>query len=369
MPLKIKDAYEMINEMAPFKEAYPWDNSGLILNVSEETRNILIALDLTEDIISQANKLNCGLIITHHPLIFESIKNINRDERQGALIIELIKNGISLICAHTNVDKAAGGINDFLADRLGLADVKALAEDVISYNKIVVFTPAGYEDNILKAAFDAGAGNIGNYSGCAFLGEGTGTFTPDKNAKPFLGKSGNTKKAGEKRLEIICEQSRLNEVISAVKKAHPYEEPAIDAYLLIKPDKKSGTGRIGSLNKEYSKKDFIAYVKKALNTDVLRASESSPEKIRKVAVCGGGGSQLLINAYNEGADAFITGEVKHSDYYRLKPKSMLIIQAGHFDTEACFSYIIFGGLQQRFNELKCNVNVYKAKQKRPYGFY
>lgn len=99
--------------------------------------------------------------------------------------------------------------------------------------KVVVFVPKTYAEIVRQTIGDAGAGRIGNYSHCTFSTNGTGRFKPLEGAKPAIGEVGKIEEVEEERIEFVCEQSRAKDVISAIKRVHPYEEPALDVYPLI----------------------------------------------------------------------------------------------------------------------------------------
>ena len=365
MAVKIETVYRVIDEMAPFADAYAWDNSGWLLRVAEETQSILVALDLTDEAVDEAIAQGCGLIVTHHPQFFEAVKRLDMRNPEQARLIHLIQNNISLISAHTNMDKAAGGINDKLAELLGLTDVAILPEETEPFVKIVVFVPDSYTHRVMEAACQAGAGQMGNYSCCTFGAQGTGTFLPNEGAKPFVGTAGILHREEETRLEMLCPEKFSASVVQAVRKNHPYEVPAIDVYALQSPRQEKGVARLGRLGKPLGRAEFAALVKRALDAPAIRVSGGVKDKIETVAVCGGGGGSLLNAAQKSGADAFLTGELKHSDYIRCG--GMLIAEAGHFDTEKCFVELLVRGLQQRLNALQYNnIYVLKAAMKRPY---
>lgn len=101
------------------------------------------------------------------------------------------------------------------------------------YIKIVVFVPNSHADEIRKVLAESGCGNIGNYDYCSFSMKGTGRFRGLEGSTPFVGESGKIEEVEEERIETICSKEKLNEILKAVKVAHPYEEPAIDVYPLL----------------------------------------------------------------------------------------------------------------------------------------
>ncbi len=130
--MKVQDIYEAINNFAPFKLAYSWDNVGLLVGNSErEVNKVLITLDVDADVVREAVEKGCDMILSHHPVFYSPINRILTDEETGKMIELLIKNNISLIAAHTNVDVAKGGINDELARIFKLENVEVLEENQI----------------------------------------------------------------------------------------------------------------------------------------------------------------------------------------------------------------------------------------------
>jgi len=98
--------------------------------------------------------------------------------------------------------------------------------------KIVVYVPESHGDILREALGNAGAGKIGNYSFCTFTSKGTGRFKPGVGANPTVGEVGNIEAVEEERIETVCSEDKLSDVLSAIKAVHPYEEPATDVYLL-----------------------------------------------------------------------------------------------------------------------------------------
>lgn len=119
------DIYRFIDGFAPFGSAMDFDNPGLLVGSgAEEVHKALLALDITPDVVREAVSIGADLVISHHPVIFHPLKAV----RPGTAVYLLAQNGIAAICAHTNLDMARGGVNDCLARRLGLVNVRTLKE-------------------------------------------------------------------------------------------------------------------------------------------------------------------------------------------------------------------------------------------------
>lgn len=125
--VKVKDIHSFIKELANESLAESWDNVGLMLgDENQDVRRILVCLDVTTSVVEEAKIKNIDLIISHHPLIFKGIKNIDFNNFKGNIVKELIKNDISVISAHTNLDSAEFGLNDYLAKLLNLEEIQVL---------------------------------------------------------------------------------------------------------------------------------------------------------------------------------------------------------------------------------------------------
>lgn len=121
--MKIKEVYDFLNTVAPYDTQCAWDNSGLMTgSLDGEAESIMLCLDCTNDVIEQAVANNCKLIVCHHPLIFHPVKSVDSDTP----LYNAIKNGITVISAHTNLDMAEGGVNDVLCEKLGLKNIQKL---------------------------------------------------------------------------------------------------------------------------------------------------------------------------------------------------------------------------------------------------
>lgn len=325
----------IMEKLAPKKLAYDWDNPGMMVgDFARSVDKILTTLTVTEQTVDYAIKNGYGMIVSHHPLIFKPIKALRYDLPLGKILYKAIKNDIVIYSAHTNLDVAFGGVNDVLADALQLENIAVLKPYMKEeLKKVVIYVPKGFEEDVRNALFQAGAGHIGNYSHCSFNVEGYGTYKPLEGTQPFIGKIGNVEKTGEYRIETVVPENLVNKVINAAIKVHPYEEVAYDIFPLDNDNIELGLGRIGTLKSEMNLKDFSDFVKKCLNATYIRVVGNFSKPVRKVALCGGAGADLISTAKFRGADVYITGDVKYHDAVDAKSVDIAVIDAGHFATE------------------------------------
>jgi len=124
MSITMRECRKILNEIAPESLQESWDNCGMQIDMGRESvERILVCLEITKDVVNEAIEENVDLIVTHHPLLFHSIKQIDKNTVIGSYLIDLIFTGISVYSSHTAFDTADGGNNDDLANRLGLLDI------------------------------------------------------------------------------------------------------------------------------------------------------------------------------------------------------------------------------------------------------
>ncbi|MDD2446332.1 MAG: Nif3-like dinuclear metal center hexameric protein [Tissierellia bacterium] len=227
--MKAKEIIDILNQIAPQNLIDSWDNTGFQIGDDEKNINkVLIALDLDNNIANKAVEEGYDMIITHHPLIFKSLKSINNRDYIGRLIIKLISNDIVVYNAHSNLDLANGGVNDELARLMSLQSISPLSEVIIE--------------------------------------------------------------------------------------AETY-----------------GYGRIG----EIERSDLLTVVnniKSVLSVDDIRVY-GNKDTIQRLAVCGGSGSDFIIDAFEKNADMYITGDIKYHDAQTALQLGLVLVDAGHFNTE------------------------------------
>lgn len=337
---------QYLEEWMPKYLAMEDDRIGLqVGTLQKQVNKVMVTLDVLENVVDEAIAKKVDLIISHHAVIYRSLKHLRTDLPAGRLYEKLLKHDIAVYVAHTNLDSAEGGMNDLMAERLGLTQTEVLSPIYTDeLRKIVVFVPETHHELVLKAMGDAGAGWIGNYSHCTFSMKGVGTFIPQEGAHPFIGDVGRLEKVDEVRIESIVPKPQVKKVIAAMLKAHPYEEVAYDIYPVEQIGKTFGIGRIGRLPEKVTLAELAKRVIERFDLQGVRCVGDQSRLIEKVAVVGGSGRDFLQQAIFKGADCIVTGDINYHDGHEAMIHGMGIIDGGHhmekIMKEAVANYLI-----------------------------
>jgi dinuclear metal center YbgI/SA1388 family protein len=355
--MKIKDIAEKIEKIVPLKLAQDWDNVGLLIgNPQRNVKKILMTIDITKDVLAEAKKLRTNLIISYHPVIWDGIKKINGEN----IVYDLIGADIAVFSIHTALDSVIGGVNDGLAEIIGIIDGKPIGDYVESPQgdnyKLVVFVPIESVAKVSNAVFTTGAGTIGNYSNCGFTAEGTGTFLPLSGARPAIGKKGKIEKVPEVRFETIVPAGKLSDCITAMKKAHPYEEPAFDVFKLYNNQNKFGLGRIGRLQKPMQLNKILERIKKYTGAKTFGIIGNRKRLIKTAAVCAGSCGKIINSIIAAKADLYITGELKHHQALAAQEAGLTCICLSHTVSERFILKKFAKQLQKQIGQISIKIS-------------
>ena len=346
--MKIKDILHVIEQIAPIPLQEGFDNSGVqIGDINQEAKGAIVCIDVTEAVMDEAIALGCNLIISHHPLAFRSFKSLTGKNYIERCMIKACKHDIVVYAAHTNLDNASEGINQYLADMLNLQHVRILDPQKDKLLKLVTFVPHSHAELLRNTLFNAGAGSIGNYDSCSYNITGEGTFRAGDEAKPYCGEIGELHTEPETRIEMVLPVYKRSEVLRALISVHPYEEPAYDFYALQNEWSKAGSGIVGTLPEEMDEEDFLYLLKDTFHLNMLQHSPLRGTPIRDVAICSGSGAFLIPKAVSYSADIFITGEAKYNDFYDVEDKILLAV-IGHYESEIFTKNIFFDIISKKY---------------------
>ncbi len=332
---------EAMEKIAPCWAAAEWDNVGLLAGSRAwPARRILLTIDLTAAVLDEAIGGRYDAIVAYHPPIFRPIKRMiaERGEPDGLAAAALALR-VAVYSPHTALDAAPGGTNDALAELAGLTETipfEAAAAPAREC-KLVTFVPQEQLERVAEAVFAAGAGRIGAYEKCSFRIRGEGTFFGTESTDPVVGRKGRLERVEETRLEVVLPRALIADVTAALRRAHPYEEPAFDLYPLASaPDGRVGQGRIGRFEKAVSVGALARTLwRKTRAANVVVVGKAS-QRMRRGLVCAGAAGSLPFEMPGEpcgAGDVVIPGEIRHHDALRYQRCGAAAVALGHWASE------------------------------------
>lgn len=335
----IADVAGAMEELFPARWADEGDPVGLVVgDPAAEVRRVLLAVDPVQQVVDEAAASHTDLLLTHHPLLFRAVHSVAASTPKGRAVHDLVRGGIGLFVAHTNADSPPGGVSESLALALGLREIRPLVpapQDPL--DKIVTFVPAEKADTLVDALAAAGAGAIGRYDRCAFVTRGEGTFRPGIGADPAIGTIGDVEVVDERRVEMVLPRHRREAVVSALRGAHPYEEPAFDVLELASWESNRGAGRVGRLAEPMRLGDFADLVVSALPTTSggARVAGDLDREVAVVGLVGGAGDTLLDAARDTRVDVFVTSDLRHhpASEHREHAAAAALVDVPHWAAE------------------------------------
>ncbi len=324
---------DILEELAPLTYAEDFDNVGLLVGDKKaEVSGVLVTLDTLENVVDEAIAKKCNLIVSFHPIVFSGLKKITGANYVERVVIKAIQHNIAIYSMHTALDNSIFGVNAKICEILGIENGKILIPKKGTIKKLVTYVPVADKNQLLQSLFDAGAGNIGNYSDCSFTVEGTGSYKAGENANPVKGDIGKTHHEPETQISVTYPIASEKKILNTLFKNHPYEEVAYEIFAIENVNQNIGMGMIGELSSSQTETDFMEMLKKKMNVSVIRHTDLLGKRIKKVAVLGGSGAFAIGAAKAKEADIFITADVKYHQFYEAEGK-MIIADIGHFETE------------------------------------
>ena len=331
--MKVKDVVQLLDELAPLRYSEDFDNTGLLVgNMNSEVTGILVTLDTLEPIIDEAVSNKCNLIVSFHPIVFSGLKKITGKTYVERVVQKAIKNDISIFAIHTALDNSWNGVNAMICEKLKLGNPKILIPQEATIKKLLTFVPSDKASRVRSALFEAGAGNIGNYSDCSFNISGQGSFKGNEASNPTIGEKGVTHFEEETQIGVTFAKHLQGPILNALFKSHPYEEVAYEISTLENRNQHIGLGMIGELENEMTETEFLHHLKINMKTDCIRHSALLKKPVKKVAVLGGSGSFAIKAAQKAGADAFVSADFKYHDFFKAE-NSILLADIGHYESE------------------------------------
>jgi len=334
---------------APLTYSEEFDNTGLLVgDTTQEVSGILVTLDTLENVVDEAISNKCNLIVSFHPIIFKGLKKITGKTYVERTVMKAIQNDIAIFSIHTALDNAWNGVNSVICKKLGLKNREILIPQSGTIKKLITFVPVNNADALRKKLFEAGAGDIGNYSNCSFNIQGLGSFQGNEDSQPTVGKKGETRFEEETQIGVTFPKHVQEKVLAALFENHPYEEVAYEVTTLENTNQHIGMGMVGSWEQPITELEFLKTLKEIFGTGVIRHSKLLGKPIKKVAVLGGSGSFAIEAALVKKADAFVTADLKYHDFFAAEGK-LLLTDIGHFESEQYTKELIVAYLSKKIS--------------------
>lgn len=329
----VQDVADLLEELAPLANAEGFDNVGLLVGSPEaKVTGILVTLDTLENVVDEAIAKNYNLIISFHPIIFKGLTKITGKTYVERVVAKAIQHGINIYSMHTALDNVTEGVNGKICKVLGILEPQILIPKTETLLKLTSYIPKNAIEQVKGALFAAGGGSIGNYSHCSFTLEGIGSFRPESGAQPAIGKLEETHFEEEVQLHMTFPKRLRSTMLKALFGSHPYEEVAYELTSLVNEHQHLGMGMIGNLATPIEEEAFLQHLKKSMHLSCIRHSDLLKKPIQKVAVLGGSGAFAIAAAKAQGADIFVTADIKYHQFFEAENK-MIIADIGHYESE------------------------------------
>lgn len=354
--MKLGTVIRRLEQWAPpaYQESY--DNSRLLTgNPDMEVTGILVSLDCTESVVAEAVAQGCNVVMAHHPIIFGGLKSLTGRTYVERTVIQAIKHDVAVYALHTNLDNVSTGVNRKIADLIGLEQTRILSPVAGKLMRLEIVCPDTATEAVREAAFAAGAGNLGRYEKAWFGLQGTSGFTAKAGANPSQGQIGEAVSETQTLLSFTFPAYLQSTVLSAIRQVHPYEEFDYRLTALANVNQEVGSGMIGRLPQAENTEDFLRRIKTIFRCGAIKHTAVHKPQIETVALCGGAGFFLLPQAVGQGADVYLTSDVKYHEFFDADGK-IVLADIGHYESEQFTKELIADFLKKAFTELPVTVS-------------
>jgi dinuclear metal center YbgI/SA1388 family protein len=299
----VRDVVNVIKRYAEENSQAGFDNTGLqIGSLNSEVTGVLLCVDVTDAVVEEALSIGANLIISHHPFLFNAFKLISEETYKGALIHKIIRSGLTIYAAHTNMDVSPIGLNIEIAIRLGLEKIRFLddwAEEICAFT--VHPAKNGLNEALNGLAFERTEGDDLTINGKCF----------------------------------IKSISQITYVFNEFDSRYEFHTVKNASSLV-------GIGAVGDLPIPAEATQLIESIKVVFNTAHLRVSSNykSSKPITRIALVSGSGSSYFVKALVSGAEMFITSDTKMTDFLTAYEQGIILVSPTHFESEFLFCEVV-----------------------------
>lgn len=320
----VGDWVVLVHDRYPPRHAAEWDSVGLQVGDPRwPVERVLVTLDVTTAVVSEAGANAPALILAHHPLLFRPLARLTPDTAAGRVALAAARVGAAVLAAHTNLDVArdGAGTSEPIMRTLGIDAAEPLT--VESYEsdefKLVTFVSPDHTERVLAAL----AGVVD--------GSGRSSFRIGRASTAGRGSGGNAegdRGKTEDRLEIVLPRRQLGAAVRALLSAHPHEEVVYDV-----SGAEVGFGLVADSAKTFTLLELANRIRDELPAPQLRFAGDPDRRVRRIAAAGGAGESFIPAALAAGADVLVTGDLRHHAVLDALELGLAVVDAGHHATE------------------------------------
>lgn len=336
-----------IEDFAPALLQESWDNTGVqVGSLRTDCTGVLLCVDVTPAVIDEARQRGCNLVISHHPLLFKGIKRLSGNTPVEEAVMKAVAGGITVYSCHTAADSTPGGVSYRMAGMLGAHPVRVL--EPLKGRRIKVRAVVGVDAvQTALAVFD----EIKPGCDCCVTDTQLMRSVTDQS-DPF----GSTTIGAVQCLsvEAVMNPDQARSVRAKLEESVGGGLKALFTDVQDDTDPSVGLGVYALLDEPVRPSELVARVKKAFNSPIARctALPSEDTEIRRIAMCGGSGSEFIAAAMRMGAQAFITSDTRYHDFVDYQ-NEILLIDIGHFESESCTKEIFYNAIKEKFPNFAC----------------
>lgn len=336
-----------IEDFAPASYQQSWDNTGVqIGSLRAECTGVLLCIDVTPDIVDEAHRRACNLIISHHPLLFRGLKRLSGNTPVEEAVIRAISYGITVYSCHTAIDSTQGGVSYRMAQMLGATPIHVLSPLKDCRAQISAIVNDKFIDTALAVIHE-----ISGQHNCFISKLSSARLATDKSDPFGSTETLNTPCAG---IEAIINPADATRLQTAMAETLGKEMLSFSFRQLADYDPHIGLGVFATLSQGIPARQLIEQVKTVFKSPVARCTAIPDDTIiiSRIAMCGGSGSEFITDAIRAGAQAFITSDTRYHDFVDYQ-NEILIIDIGHFESESCTKEIFHNVIREKFPNFAC----------------
>lgn len=340
--MKLSYIIAAIEEFAPRELQEDWDNTGLQVSFPAEAggecTGVLLCVDVTEQVIAEAVERGCNLVLSHHPLIFKSLKRLTGSTVAERAAAAAVRAGVAVYSAHTSLDSTKGGISYTMAEKLGATVCRVLIPSSMKMERVSVICPRAQASDIRLALLgDA------RLKPTAWDLDGDKLETDDSAEVPTF----DVRHTPLTRVEVTIPQMRRRDVIEHFEASGL--KLRVEVQELSNRSEEYGLGVVADFEHPVTMRRLVELLHERFGAKTVRTNVSGDEDcaVRRIALCGGAGGEFIDAAAAAGAQAYITADLRYHDLAEHR-NGPAIFDIGHFESEECAKDIFYNLLCKKF---------------------